>query len=122
MVSTDAFISITSSLPEVTLKPHFDKKAFCAGKKIFATLDEKKQMACVKLTVAEQDIFCAYNKSIIFPVPNKWGKQGWTNIDLKTVPEPMLIDVLKTAYRCVAPAKLVSKLSADNTSDDSEIL
>jgi hypothetical protein len=38
-------------------------------------------------------------------VPNKWGKQGWTFIDLNSVDEALFVDALTTAYCEVAPKK-----------------
>ena len=62
--------------------------------------------ATVKLSAIDQDVFCAFDHSIIYPVPNKWGKQGWTHVNLQLVKEDMLTEVLKSAYREVAPKKL----------------
>jgi len=42
----------------------------------------------------------------VFPVPNKWGKQGWTYIKLDKVHKEVVIDALTTAYCEVAPKKL----------------
>lgn len=94
------------SLPEVTEEPHFEKLSFRVNKKIFASYDQLHHRACVKLSEIDQNVFSAYNKNIIFPVPNKWGKQGWTFVDLKKVPKEMLADALRTAYCEVAPKKL----------------
>ena len=117
MDTIEHFSSIATSFPGVSIQPHFEKKSFRAGKKIFATLDEAKHVACLKLSVEEQDVFCAYDKNIIYPVPNKWGKQGWTFINLQAVPEAMLSDALRTAYCSVAPSKLAA-LVLDNTKNN----
>lgn len=42
----------------------------------------------------------------IRPLANKWGKQGWTIIDLKKVRKTLFKDALHTAYCEVAPKKL----------------
>lgn len=99
MVDIDAFRKIALSFPETTEQPHFEKTSFRIGKKIFATLDVKKQQACVKLNEIDQDVFSAFDRSAIFPVPNKWGNQGWTLINLGEVREDILLDALTTAYR-----------------------
>jgi hypothetical protein len=39
----------------------------------------------VKLSVIDQSVFCAFDKTIIYPVNNKWGKQGWTLVELKKI-------------------------------------
>ena len=46
----------------------------------------------------------------IFPVDNKWGKQGWTIIEMKKVPKELFMDALLTAYCEVAPKKLADQL------------
>ena len=106
MVSIKIFWQAALSFPGATEQPHFEKTSFRVGKKIFATLDTKNKLACIKLSGTDQDIFCAFDKEIIFPVPNKWGKQGWTFINLKKIRKQMFADVLKTAYCEVAPQKL----------------
>lgn len=59
------------------------------------------------LSDIDQSVFCAFDNSIIYPVPNKWGKQGATYVELKKVRKGMLKDMLNQAYqKCTAkPAK-----------------
>ncbi len=106
MVSIDLFRKIALSFPEAAEEPHFEKTSFRIKKKIFATYNAKENRACVKLSAIDQNVFSTTNKSIIYPVDNKWGKQGWTLIDLKNVHESVFIDALTTAYCNVAPEKL----------------
>jgi hypothetical protein len=94
------------SLPEVSEEPHFEKISFRVNKKIFASYDAPHHRACIKLTEIDQDVFSAYDKRIIFPVPTKWGKQGWTFVDMNQVSKEVFVDALKTAYCEVAPKKL----------------
>lgn len=82
MVSIDAFRKLALSFPEATEEPHFEKTSFRVKKKIFATYDEVKKRACIKLSEIDQDIFSAADKKNIFPVDNKWGNQGWTLIEM----------------------------------------
>lgn len=103
--------NLALSLPETTEEPHFEKTSFRVAKKIFVTVDEKKQEACVKLSEADQDLFSLGDKTIVYPVPNKWGKQGWTIIDLTRVHPDLLRDAILTAYREVAPKKLSSTIN-----------
>ncbi len=106
MVSIDTFRKLALSFPEATEEPHFEKTSFRVKKKIFATYDELKKRACIKLSEIDQNVFSAADKSIVFPVDNKWGKQGWTLIEMKKVHKDLFIDALKTAYCEVAPKKL----------------
>ena len=105
MVSTLSFRKIALGFPHTSEQPHFDKAAFRAGKKIFATLDEVKLQASIKLSIAGQDIFSLIDKEMIYPVPNKWGQQGWTIIDLQKVTKSILTDALQQAYDEVSARK-----------------
>ena len=109
MVSTEAFRQLALSFKEVEEQPHFEKTSFRINKKIFATLDEKNKKAVVKLTVVDQSVFCSFDKTVIYPVPGKWGLRGWTMIELKTVRKRMLTDAVKTSYCNTAPKILSEK-------------
>ncbi len=50
------------------------------------------------LSEIDQSVFSIYDKSIVYPVPNKWGKQGATVVELKMVRKSMLKDAIKQAY------------------------
>jgi predicted DNA-binding protein (MmcQ/YjbR family) len=114
MVSIDTFRKLALSFPEATEEPHFEKTSFRVKKKIFATYDNVNHRACIKLTEIDQDIFSLADKTIIFPVDNKWGKQGWTFIDMSKVEEALFIAALTTAYSEAAPKKL-SELVSQNS-------
>jgi hypothetical protein len=108
MVSINTFCQIALSFPQAEEQPHFDKRSFRVKKKIFATLTEKDKKAMVKLSPVDQSVFCAFDKTIIYPVPGNWGRQGATFIELKKVSKAMLTDALGTAWRNVAPKTLAA--------------
>jgi hypothetical protein len=110
MVSFDAFRKLALLFPEVTEEPHFEKTSFRVKKRIFATYDDKNKRACLKLSEINQDVFCSVDKTIIYPVGNKWGKQGWTLVELKNVHKDVFADALTTAYCEVAPKKLADQV------------
>lgn len=97
------------SFEEAEEAPHFEKTSFRVKKKIFATLDEKEHLVCLKFNEIDQSVFCSFDKTVIYPVPNKWGKQGWTLVELKKVKKETLLDALTTSYCSVAPKKLAEK-------------
>lgn len=116
MVSIDTFRKLALSFPEATEEPHFEKISFRVKKKIFATYDEVNRRACLKLSEINQNVFSSTgNKTIIFPVDNKWGKQGWTLVELRNVKKELFVDALTTAYCEVAPKKLVDQIRPKNT-------
>lgn len=110
MVSINTFRKIALSFPDATEEPHFEKTSFRVRKKIFATYDDLKKRACIKLSEIDQSVFSAADRSIVFPVDNNWGKQGWTLIDMKKVHKDLFIDALTTAYCEVAPKKLADQV------------
>jgi hypothetical protein len=113
MISINTFRKIALSLPEAVELPHFEKTSFRVEKKIFATLDMKSNVACIKLSEIDQSVFSAFDNTIIYAVPNKWGKQGWTYIELKKVRKDLLTDALTTAYCHVAPKRLSGQLNSE---------
>lgn len=104
MVTSEKFRVIAMSFPGVEEKSHFDRAAFKA-RIIFATLHEPSNIANLKLSEVDQSVFCEFGPAV-FPVPNKWGKQGWTTFELGGVPEELLRDALDTAYRIAATRKI----------------
>ena len=114
MVSIDTYKQLALTFPEVYEAPHFDKASFRVRKKIFTTLDVENNRACIRLSEIDQNVFSSYDKSVFFPIPNKWGKLGWTFINLKKVKKSMLVDALKTSYCEVAPKKLSALVKPPN--------
>ena len=110
MISIDTFRKLALSFPEATEEVHFEKTSFRVKKKIFATYDDVKKRACIKLSEIDQDVFCSADKTIVFPVNNIWGKRGWTLIEMNKVDNELFIDALTTAYCEVAPKKLADQI------------
>ncbi|WP_207510779.1 MmcQ/YjbR family DNA-binding protein [Longitalea luteola] len=98
MVDPATFKELALSFEGVEEQPHFEKTSFRVKKKIFATHAPGSHLICVKLSEVDQSVFCAIDKTVIYPVENKWGKQGWTFVDLKKIRKTILKDILTTAY------------------------
>ncbi|MCE3230003.1 MAG: hypothetical protein K0S32_4554 [Bacteroidetes bacterium] len=109
MVTVATAKKIALSFEEAVELPHFERTSFRVNKKIFATMDIKKQLVCVMLSPVDQSVFTAFDKSVIYPVPNKWGLKGATYVELKKVRKDMLTDMLTVAYCSIAPKKLADK-------------
>ena len=110
MTTIETLRNLALSFPETSEEPHFEKTSFRIGKKIFATYDAKENLACIKLSETDQDIFSLIDKTIIYPIPNKWIKQGWTFVILQKVLAKSFKDALSAAYCEVAPKKLSALL------------
>lgn len=106
MVTLQTLRKLASSFPETTEEPHFEKTSFRVKGKIFATYDSATGIVSLKLSPIDQDVFTKADQSAIYPVDNKWGKQGWTLVALKKVNKDLFMDALTTAYCNVAPKKL----------------
>jgi len=104
MIKTETFREIALSMPNAVELPHFEKASFRVNKKIFATLNSERNLATIKLNAIDQNVCASVNPGVIFPVPNKWGQQGWTHIDLKKVKKNTLVDALTTSYYGAAKA------------------
>ena len=105
MVAIEAFRKLALSFENVTEEPHFEKTSFRINKKIFATLDLKNERAVLKLNEIDQSVFCASGELDFYPIPNKWGKQGWTIVELSKARTAMLADALSRSYQNVAVKK-----------------
>ncbi|MEI7979124.1 MAG: MmcQ/YjbR family DNA-binding protein [Bacteroidota bacterium] len=106
MITNENFIKYPLQFPETAPATQFEIISFKVKNKIFVTHNIKESRCCIKLSEVEQTLFCMIDKNIIFPVPNKWGKHGWTLVKLNLVTEELLIEILTAAYCCVAPPKL----------------
>ena len=105
MVTEETLRALALSFPDTVEQPHFEKTSFRIKKKIFATYAALDKRACLKLSEIDQSVFCSFDKSIVYPVPNKWGKQGWTLFELNLIEKEMLADALETAYKEVTKKK-----------------
>lgn len=106
MIAFKDIKKLALSFPNTLEAPHFENTAFKVNKKIFATYNPTHHRATVKLNAIDQQVFEKVSNGSINAVPNKWGKQGWTNIDLNSVHPDLFTDALTTAYCTVAPPTL----------------
>ena len=105
-MTAEEFREMALSFPGTVENPHFDRIAFKVEKRrIFATLHDLSETVNIKLSEIDQPIFSSYDSKSVYPVPNKWGLQGWTTFDLKAVPKELLLDALDTAYKEVFKIK-----------------
>jgi len=109
MIDIKTVTKFALAFEEAVQAPHFEKTSFRVKKKIFATLDIKNKRVCVMLSPVDQNVFSAYDKSVIYPVPGAWGKKGATYIELKKVRKDVFKDALTRSYCAVAPKKLSEK-------------
>lgn len=104
-MTCDQLSELALSFPHTIASPHFERTAFKVGKRIFATLHEESETANVKISPADQSVYCLIDKKAIYPVNNKWGLQGWTTFQLAGVDSQLMLDALHTAYNGVLKSK-----------------
>lgn len=109
MISNALFARLAVGFSEVERLPHFSKQSFRVNGSIFATLDESIQQAVLKLSLLDQEVFSIEHPEAVIPVPGKWGKQGWTILELDYIDEVICTELLRLAYSEVAPAHLAEK-------------
>ena len=95
---------IALSLDGTTEAPHFDRAAFKVGC-IYVTLASDSRTANIKFTPEEQEFKCMLAPGAFTPVPNAWGKQGWTTLSLAALGVAELKNALETAWQHAQPKK-----------------
>jgi hypothetical protein len=85
------------NLESTTEAPHFDRTAFKA-KRIYATLAADGKTLNLKLTPEEQEFKTMMAPEVFSAIPNAWGRQGWTAIDLKSISKAELSAALTMAW------------------------
>ncbi len=106
MVDVKTFKQLALSFQGTEENFHFERIAFkVIGKRIFATLHEQSETANMKFSISDQSMYCSFDKANIYPVPNKFGLQGWTTFELKEVPVELISDALLTAYNAMLQTK-----------------
>ena len=84
--------------------PHFDRAAFKVAR-IYVTLAGDGKTANFKFAPDEQEFKCMLLPEAFAPVPNAWGKQGWTTLTLAKATAADLKAALEMAWAHAVPAK-----------------
>jgi predicted DNA-binding protein (MmcQ/YjbR family) len=99
---------IALSLDGTTEAPHFDRAAFKVAR-IYATLTADGHTANLKLMPDEQEFKCLLAPKAFAPVPNAWGKQGWTTVTLSALSAAELKAALEMAWQHALPKQRAPK-------------
>lgn len=95
---------IALSLKGTTEAPHFDRAAFKVAR-IYVTLAGDGRSANFKFSPDEQELKCTVASDVFAPVPNAWGRQGWTTADLSKLSSAELKHALAMAWAHAVPKK-----------------
>jgi hypothetical protein len=66
--------------------------------RIYVTLAADGRSANFKFTPDEQEFKCMMAPAAFTPIPNAWGRQGWTTADLSKLGAAELENALKIAW------------------------
>ena len=92
------------SLEGTVEAPHFERSAFKVAR-IYVTLAGDGLSANFRFSPDEQEIKCLLAPDVFTPVPNAWGKQGWTTARLSALDGDDLVDALEAAWRHALPKR-----------------
>jgi hypothetical protein len=82
--------------------PHFDRTAFKVAR-TFVTLAADGRSANFKFTPDEQELKRLVAPEAFTPIPNAWGRQGWTEAKLSDLSEADLKSALQMAWMHALP-------------------
>jgi hypothetical protein len=99
---------IALSLEGTREAPHFDRTAFKAAR-IYATLAPDGKTANLNFAPDEQELKCLVAPDAFAPLPNAWGRQGWTTAKLSALSAAELRDALRIAWQRAQPRKRPGK-------------
>jgi YjbR len=96
------FRRLALALAGTTEAPHFDRTAFKVAR-TYATLAANARTVNFKFAPDEQELKCLVAPEAFAPVPNAWGRQGWTTATLAKLTVPELRNAAEMAWRHALP-------------------
>lgn len=118
-MTTDDFRRLALELPGTQERSHMGHPDFRKDGKIFATLSyPNEEWGMVKVPPDEQQRLIEARPQAFVPVKGAWGRQGCTNVRLKTADASLLEHALRLAWNNVA-AKSTKTRPARRRSSDS---
>jgi hypothetical protein len=98
---------IALSMPEAVELPHFDRPSFRVRGKIFATLPPGGELVFLKLPQLVKESVLQSNPEAHVPLPGAWERGGSTQLRIGRMDEEKLADLVRLAWRTVAPKALL---------------
>lgn len=108
MVDASDLRRVAMSLEGTTEAPHFDRAAFKVSR-IYATLAADGLTANLGLTSDEQEFKVMMAPQAFAPIPNAWGRKGWTTMTLAAVDEAELRAALEMAWQHALPKRAAKR-------------
>lgn len=108
-MTVDDIRALALSLPLAEEQPHFDRASFRVKGKIFATLPADGERVVLKLPPMVKDSLRQSDPEAVIPLPGAWDRGGWTQIAIGSIESGLLSDLIRLAWRQVAPRKLLGE-------------
>lgn len=105
-MTADDIRALALSLPEAVEQPHFERASFRVRGKIFATLPPGGEVVVLKLPPQIKESLVQSDAGAIIPLRGAWDRGGWTQIAISRMEAAKLADLIRLAWRQVAPRKL----------------
>jgi len=104
----DDIRALALSLPGAEEHPHFDRASFRVRGKIFATLPPSKEgrdLVVLKLPTLVKESLQETDAGAVLSL-GAWDRGGWTQLDIGRMDRDRLADLIRLAWRQVAPKSL----------------
>lgn len=106
-MTVDDVRQLALSLPLAEELPHFDRASFRVKGKIFATLPPGGATVVLKLPLLVKESVQQHDSAAIVSL-GAWDKGGWTQLAIARMEPGKLADLVRLAWRGVAPKKLTT--------------
>jgi len=104
-MTPEAFRRLALAQPDAVESAHLGVIDFRVSGKIFATLGGAAGRPVVKLTTEEQELLTAVAPKVFAPVDGRWGRFGWTHLELSALDEATAEDALSRSWRNVTAGR-----------------
>lgn len=106
-MTEDDIRALALSLPLAEEQPHFDRASFRVKGRIFATLPPGGERLVLKLLPEIKESLRQADPEAVIPLPGAWDRGGWTELAIRSMDDEKLADLVRLAWRQVAPKKLL---------------
>ncbi|MCX8470276.1 MAG: hypothetical protein ORN55_00725 [Chitinophagaceae bacterium] len=114
MITEQEFHAMAMGIQLTSFETKGEVTRYMVCKKKFASIRYYKGRASVKLSILDQDVFCSFDTMVMYPIPNRAGKNGWTHINVNNIKKDMCLDAITMAYCEVAPKDLAAQYAYDD--------
>lgn len=99
-MTADGFRKLALALPNAREASHMSHPDFRVGKRVFATLFyPDRSWGMVQLTPTQQKRFVELHPQVFVPVKGAWGRQGSTNVKLRSATGAIVWPALLAAWQ-----------------------